>query len=179
MLFYKEYQDEITSHEKADNAFNCTLLELLDIATEAGQIFTKSNDFEMKRLLLKFVFKGLTLTLGKLTYELNFPFSEFEAINIKKKSHSTLEIVNPKENKAFEDFTAKSEQIAYMESLETQISDKKQRVTLKNETRVQSGWGGWIRTNECRHQKPMPYHLATPQHYSKKCPHKRTKVLLY
>ena len=25
------------------------------------------------------------------------------------------------------------------------------------------GWGGWIRTNECRHQKPMPYHLATPQ----------------
>ena len=24
------------------------------------------------------------------------------------------------------------------------------------------GWGGWIRTNECRHQKPMPYHLATP-----------------
>ena len=28
---------------------------------------------------------------------------------------------------------------------------------------VQSGWGGWIRTNECRHQKPMPYHLATPQ----------------
>ena len=26
------------------------------------------------------------------------------------------------------------------------------------------GWGGWIRTNECRHQKPMPYHLATPQY---------------
>lgn len=156
-------KNKIASHEKADNAFNCTLLELLDIATEAGQIFTKSNDFEMKRLLLKFVFKGLTLTLGKLTYELNFPFSEFEAINIKKKSNPTLEIVNPKENKAFEDFTAKSEQIAYTESLETQISDKKQRVTLKNETRVQSGWDGWIRTNECRYQKPVPYHLATSQ----------------
>ena len=25
------------------------------------------------------------------------------------------------------------------------------------------GWGGRIRTYECRHQKPMPYHLATPQ----------------
>ena len=25
------------------------------------------------------------------------------------------------------------------------------------------GWGGWIRTNECRTQKPVPYHLATPQ----------------
>src|SRR5216684_6414779 len=25
------------------------------------------------------------------------------------------------------------------------------------------GWGGWIRTTECRLQRPMPYHLATPQ----------------
>ena len=25
------------------------------------------------------------------------------------------------------------------------------------------GWGGGIRTPECRHQKPVPYHLATPQ----------------
>src|SRR6266508_6385861 len=24
------------------------------------------------------------------------------------------------------------------------------------------GWGGWIRTTECRLQRPMPYHLATP-----------------
>src|ERR1044072_7528898 len=27
----------------------------------------------------------------------------------------------------------------------------------------ESGWGGWIRTNECRFQRPVPYHLATPQ----------------
>ena len=27
----------------------------------------------------------------------------------------------------------------------------------------ESGWGGWIRTNEWRYQKPLPYHLATPQ----------------
>ena len=40
---------------------------------------------------------------------------------------------------------------------------KKQEVRPKNLTSKQSGWGGWIRTNECRHQKPMPYHLATPQ----------------
>src|SRR5439155_6043753 len=26
------------------------------------------------------------------------------------------------------------------------------------------GWGGWIRTTECRLQRPMPYHLATPQY---------------
>ena len=26
-----------------------------------------------------------------------------------------------------------------------------------------TGWGGRIRTCECRHQKPVPYRLATPQ----------------
>src|SRR4029079_6164900 len=26
-----------------------------------------------------------------------------------------------------------------------------------------SGWGGRIRTYECRIQRPVPYHLATPQ----------------
>jgi hypothetical protein len=27
-----------------------------------------------------------------------------------------------------------------------------------------AGWGGRIRTCEWRHQKPLPYHLATPHH---------------
>ena len=27
---------------------------------------------------------------------------------------------------------------------------------------IQTGWGGWIRTRDTRHQKPLPYHLATP-----------------
>ena len=26
------------------------------------------------------------------------------------------------------------------------------------------GWDGWIRTNECRCQRPVPYHLATSQY---------------
>jgi hypothetical protein len=29
---------------------------------------------------------------------------------------------------------------------------------------AKAGWGGRIRTCEWRHQKPLPYHLATPQH---------------
>ena len=29
---------------------------------------------------------------------------------------------------------------------------------------LNAGWGGRIRTCECRYQKPVPYHLATPQH---------------
>ncbi len=28
---------------------------------------------------------------------------------------------------------------------------------------LSAGWGGRIRTCECRYQKPVPYHLATPQ----------------
>jgi hypothetical protein len=28
---------------------------------------------------------------------------------------------------------------------------------------VMAGWGGRDRTSECRYQKPVPYHLATPQ----------------
>ena len=28
---------------------------------------------------------------------------------------------------------------------------------------AEAGWGGRIRTCECRYQKPVPYHLATPQ----------------
>ena len=31
---------------------------------------------------------------------------------------------------------------------------------------VQNGWGGWIRTSAWRHQKPLPYRLATPQTYN-------------
>ena len=27
-----------------------------------------------------------------------------------------------------------------------------------------NGWGGWTRTNECKDQNLVPYHLATPQH---------------
>ncbi len=29
---------------------------------------------------------------------------------------------------------------------------------------LEIGWGGRIRTCAWRHQKPLPYHLATPQH---------------
>jgi hypothetical protein len=31
-------------------------------------------------------------------------------------------------------------------------------------TTAEYGWGGRIRTCECRYQKPVPYRLATPQH---------------
>jgi hypothetical protein len=32
------------------------------------------------------------------------------------------------------------------------------------------GWGGRIRTSECRFQRPVSYHLTTPQRFSPKTP---------
>ena len=48
-------KNKVTVHEKADNSFDKTILGLLDIATQAGNIFDKSQNLELKRLLLKFV----------------------------------------------------------------------------------------------------------------------------
>lgn len=31
-----------------------------------------------------------------------------------------------------------------------------------------SGWGAWIRTMEWGLQRPLPYHLATPQYWNKR-----------
>ena len=75
-------KNKVSAHEKADNSFDETILGLLDIATQAGNIFDKSNNLELKSLLLKFVFESLTLTEGKLTYKLRFPFNEFVDNNI-------------------------------------------------------------------------------------------------
>src|SRR5437764_14415003 len=35
--------------------------------------------------------------------------------------------------------------------------------------KLSAGWGGRIRTCECRYQKPVPYHLATPQQAVRIC----------
>ena len=40
---------------------------------------------------------------------------------------------------------------------------------LANAYRQSTGWGGRIRTCECRYQKPVPYHLATPQQAIRMC----------
>ena len=82
-------KNKVSAHEKADNSFDETILGLLDIATQAGYIFEKSSNMELKRLLLKFVFESLTLTEGKLTYKLRFPFNEFVNTTILKKKTTT------------------------------------------------------------------------------------------
>ena len=115
-------------------------------------------------MLLRLVFKHLVLTETNLSYELNFPFELFEIRKTKKDSLNATELTKAKENKAFEQIDSKNEQVADSNSTELNFIDKKQEVRLQNLTSVQSGWAGWIRTNECRYQKPVPYHLATAQY---------------
>ena len=74
----EESQSGISAPDgEADKSFDETILELLDIATQIEYIFEKSQNIELKRLLLKFVFEKLTLNEGKLNYKLKFPFNLF------------------------------------------------------------------------------------------------------
>ena len=89
MVFHKktskidiENISNLTSHEKANNSFDDIILSLLDIATRAGDVFEKSSNLELKRLVLKFVFEKIILTEGILTYKLKFPFNEFENVTL-------------------------------------------------------------------------------------------------
>ena len=155
---------KIDSHEKADTTFDDTILGLLDIATQAGYFFEKSSNVDLKRLLLKFVFENITLTEGVISYKLRFPFNEFVNINTPKGNkvlpHEPLQTLAEQGVQANDN---EKVQIGYKNFCEPQFIEKKQGVVSENTTPLQIGWGGWIRTNECRHQKPMPYHLATPQ----------------
>ena len=140
-------KNKIIAHEKADESFNNTLLELLDIATDAGYLFSHSRNIELKRFLLRFVFRTLTLTEGKLTYELNFPFELFEGTNIIKRGQSVLELVKAKQNKALCGFESKNVGNDNTSSLELQFSDKKQEVRPQNLTAVLIGDPNGIRTH--------------------------------
>ena len=157
-------KNKITTHEKADSSFDETILGLLDIATQAGYVFERSSNVDLKRLLLKFVFESITLTEGVISYKLRFPFNEFiKVTNPDDNKPLPYEPMESLADKGVEANDNENIQSGYMQSCEPKIMLKKQEVALKNATSLSSGWGGWIRTNECRHQKPMPYHLATPQ----------------
>ena len=141
-------KNKVTAHEKADNSFDETILGLLDIATQAGNIFDKSQNLELKRLLLKFVFESLTLTEGVLTYKLKFPFNEFVNSNIlmaqAAKAYEPMQMVA---NQGLQGNDNENVQFGYLKSLEPQIIEKKEEVTLKNATSLQIGDPNGIRTH--------------------------------
>ena len=104
----------------------------MDIATQAGNIFEKSQNLELKRLLLKFVFESLTLTEGQLTYKLKFPFNEFVNTNILMAQ--AVKAYEPNQtliNQGIQGNNNENIQIGSLKSYGPQILDKNQEVTLK------------------------------------------------
>ena len=148
-------KNKMASYAKQDNAFRDIVQNMIDIAKDAGSAFTRSSDSELKRYLLKFVFKSITLTEGKLTYELNFPFELFEATNIKRIKKTASERVKGLENKGIEAKCNKKEESAQNASSEPQILLKNQGVRLKNPTPVSFGSEGEIRTLDTRIMIPL------------------------
>ena len=133
-------KNKVTAHEKADIGFDETILGLLDIATQARNIFDRSQNLELKRLLLKFVFESLTLTAGTLTYKLKFPFEMFVDNNIlRAKAAKSYEPMQTLEKQAIQANDNENLQMGYMNFYEPQFSDKNQEVTLKNATPLQIG----------------------------------------
>lgn len=72
--------EKIKAHGKADDSFDKTILELMEIATSAYKRFRKCEDIEQKRLLLRFIFDELAIDEGTIHYKLNFPFSKIEEL---------------------------------------------------------------------------------------------------
>ena len=126
---------KIKTYEKTGNAFTSTILDLINLASQAGRVFAKSDNLELKHLLLKFVFKEMILTEGELTYELNFPFNEFEKAYFYEKGSKFLQGSQNEENQGLED--NKTDENA--KSFGPKIAFKNQRVASKNATLLQSG----------------------------------------
>ena len=154
-------KNKVTAHEKADNSFDETVLGLLDITTQAGYIFDKSQNLELKRMLLKFVFESLMLTEGVLSYKLKFPFNEFVNNNIlmsqAAKAYEPNQIVA---NQGLQENDNENVQFGYSKSFEPQIIEKKEEVTLKNVTSCHIGEPDGIRTHDPLIKSQMLYRLS-------------------
>lgn len=138
---------KIASHEKADICFDDTILGLLDIATQAGYFFEKSSNYEMKRLLLKFVFEKITLTEGVISYKLRFPFNEF--VNIKNPKGNKVLLHEPMQTVAEQRLQANDNENVQMrahEPHELTVSLKNQGLAKNFANPIQIGCLTWIRT---------------------------------
>lgn len=136
-----EFSVLVTTHEKADSSFDETILGLLDIATQAGYVFERSSNVDLKRLLLKFVFENITLTEGVISYKLRFPFNEFVKVtNPDDNKPLPYEPMESLADKGVEANDNENIQSGYMQFCEPKIMLKKQEVALKNATSLSSGW---------------------------------------
>ena len=155
---------------RGDDGFNVTVLNSLKILSKAKEIFTTTTrSLTDKQLLLHLLFKQIVLQEGIISCILNQPFSFILSDNVFKAAGNDTAPKN--ESCELQEYQGLQADLCGIsdalknERFEPQILFKNQEVRSQNLTSVLCGWGGWIRTNECRHQKPMPYHLATPQYF--------------
>lgn len=74
-------QTLISTHSSADDNFNSIISELIDIANNSWDIFLKSKNLELKRNLIKFLFRTLEINEGKLGYALTFPYDKLSNLS--------------------------------------------------------------------------------------------------
>ena len=155
---------------------------MLDIATQAGYIFEKSSNIDLKRLLLKFVFEKITLTEGVISYKLRFPFKEFVNIN-SPKGNKTLPY-EPRQNQVNQEVYRNDNekvQFGYMKSCELSESLKNQGLAKNFANPLQFGRGSKIRTHDTRFWRPVLYQLSytpiTRSNYYKKIFYKSSTFL--
>lgn len=67
----------ISGHTAANQSYVDTMSNLTELANNSGNLFLNSSNMELKRLLIKTVFRTLEIKDGNVGYSLSFPFSEF------------------------------------------------------------------------------------------------------
>lgn len=73
-----QIENKVQAHSNADDKFNETLLGLLNIANNAGEMFRKGSNLEVKRLMMKLVIRTLELDGKNVGFSLCFPYSELQ-----------------------------------------------------------------------------------------------------
>lgn len=165
-------QTQLEVKYRGDDGFNITVLNTLKILSKAKDIFTATTrSLTDKQMLLRLLFKQIVLQEGIITCIPNQPFSfilgENKLRSITKDTIAKNESTELQCTKGLEaDFEGSTDSLSekplkpYKSPHNTLIYKEK---NCSEKQFIKSGWSGRIRTYECRHQKPMPYHLATLQ----------------
>ena len=73
-----EIKNTINAHKTADDTFNQTVVNLLNLANSAGELFIKSSNVRSRSDILKLVIRTMEFDGVNIGYYLNFPFSDMQ-----------------------------------------------------------------------------------------------------
>lgn len=73
-----EIKNMLNAHRTADDTFNQTVVNLLNLANSAGNLFIKSSNVRSRSDILKLVIRTMEFDGISIGYYLNFPFSEMQ-----------------------------------------------------------------------------------------------------